>query len=503
MAAKVNPQGFSASDLFQNIGMQNQGDDITKYPIQFEFLHAAAKLRENGILTCILTNNWVNDQQNTKGKFSRGMFYLKLYFNEVIESAREGIRKPDTEIYKLTCKKLGVVPTEVVFLDDIGLNLKSASQLGIRCIKVTNTNTAIKELESAVQMKLTAPKDKTAFPPASHPDSVTHSYINVTPKVKLHFVEAGEGPAIILLHGFPDFWYGWRNQIPALVQAGYRVIVPDQRGFGESSCPPRIQDYGQKYLCDDVLKILDVLCIPQATVVGHDWGGSLAWNLALIYPDRFKAVCGINTPFFPINPKRNPMVSMMKNPGSFDYQLYFQEPGVAEKEFELDVERSLTLILKGLEKSEDDTIKKEKSGFWSTSNVRARGGMLVGAPSVAVRSPYLTDYDMRYYVKNFKRTGFRGPLNWYRNYELNWSWMKRFAGRKIIIPALMVTASHDLVLKPEYSVGMEKRIPLLSRLHIERCSHWTMQEQPYKLNCGLIKWLDEVHGKLPLVTSKI
>uniref|UniRef100_F6PJS6 AB hydrolase-1 domain-containing protein n=1 Tax=Ciona intestinalis TaxID=7719 RepID=F6PJS6_CIOIN len=414
------------------------------------FLHAAAKLRENGILTCILTNNWVNDQQNTKGKFSRGMFYLKLYFNEVIESAREGIRKPDTEIYKLTCKKLGVVPTEVVFLDDIGLNLKSASQLGIRCIKVTNTNTAIKELESAVQMKLTAPKDKTAFPPASHPDSVTHSYINVTPKVKLHFVEAGEGPAIILLHGFPDFWYGWRNQIPALVQAGYRVIVPDQRGFGESSCPPRIQDYGQKYLCDDVLKIF-----------------------------------------------------MMKNPGSFDYQLYFQEPGVAEKEFELDVERSLTLILKGLEKSEDDTIKKEKSGFWSTSNVRARGGMLVGAPSVAVRSPYLTDYDMRYYVKNFKRTGFRGPLNWYRNYELNWSWMKRFAGRKIIIPALMVTASHDLVLKPEYSVGMEKRIPLLSRLHIERCSHWTMQEQPYKLNCGLIKWLDEVHGKLPLVTSKI
>jgi len=235
---------------------------------------------------------------------------------------------------------------------------------------------------------------------------------------------------------------------------------------------------------------MDRLGIETATVVGHDWGGSLAWTLALKYPDRFNGVCGVNTPFFRINPKQNPMVNMKKHPGVFDYQLYFQTPGVAEKELESDIRRSMKLFFQGFSEARRVTSNDVK---FSPSNVRERGGIFVGIPDIS-RASFLTAQDLDFYVKVFEKTGFRGPLNWYRTYEANWEWLRPIAHRKVTIPALMVTASDDKVLQPSFTIGMEKYVLNLTRHHIEKCGHWTPQERPNELNDGLIKWLDRIHS---------
>ena len=489
--AIVLPKEFSAKALFNSFSHSRDTSSLVNQAM----LSASTLLRSSGILTCVLTNNWIEDDPEIKVVAAKFMVILKQFFNEVVESARIGIRKPTPDIYKHTCSQLGVSPQECVFLDDIGQNLKAAKALGITTVLVTDPIEALKELETITCVKLLTDA-KLVYPAACDPSKVAHGFVETEPGVKIHFVENGSGPAVILLHGFPDGWYGWRHQLPALAAAGYRAIALDGRGYGGSSSPSKIEDYSHQELCQDVITLMDRLSIGTATVVGHDWGGSLAWALALKYPDRLTGVCGVNTPFFRVNPKQNPLVSMTKNPGVFDYQLYFQTPGVAEEEFETDVRRAVNLFFQGF--SSRKNFKDQKVNV-SPSNVRERGGMFVGLPNIP-RSSFLSAQDLDYYVEGFERNGFRGPLNWYRNYEANWKWLCAIAHRKVEIPALMITASHDVVLKPIYTMGMEKYVLNLQRYQVENCGHWTPQEKPQELNDGLIKWLDQLHRP---VSSKL
>ena len=486
------PAAFSSKDLFASFSRSPD----TKLPINFGMLSATTTLRNSGFLTCLLTNNWIEDESERRKVTSKFMMGLKQYFNVVVESAHLGCRKPDTAIYKHTCAQLGVDPVQCIILDDIGRNLKAAKALGITTILVTDPTKALKELENLTEVKLEDKKSGPVFPASCNPAKLVHGYVQTREDIKIHFVESGSGPSVIFLHGFPDFWYCWRYQIPALTAAGYRAIALDQRGFGESSSPAAIEEYRQEELSRDVITLMDRLGIETATIVGHDWGGSLAWSLALKYPDRFDGVCGVNTPFFRINPKQNPMVSMKKNPGVFDYQLYFQTPGIAEKEFESDIRRSMKLFFQGY--SETRTLSNDVK--FSPSNARERGGLFSGMPNIP-RAKFLTAADLDFYEKAFQKTGFRGPLNWYRTYELNWEWLRPIAHRKVSIPALMVTASHDKVLQPSFTIGMEKYVYNLTRHHIEKCGHWTPQEKPNELNEGLIKWLDRIHSSS--VASKL
>lgn len=320
-------------------------------------------------------------------------------------------------------------------------------------------------------------------------NDVSHGFIETAPGVTIHYVEKGDGPAVILLHGFPESWYGYRHQIGPLAAAGYRVICLDQRGYGESSAPPNISDYSQENLTGDVITLMDALKIVKATVVGHDWGGGVAWNLALFYPDRFSGVVAINTPFNPVNPAVNPLEALKSNPAIFDYVLYFQNPsGVVEKELEADVECTFRLTFQGF------NAPKGATALENTANVRQRGGLFNDLQDLP-RSDFISQEELLYYVEQFKANGFRGPLNWYRNQEENWRWsIKKGASEKITIPALMVTSTHDYVLKPEFSLHMEKVIPHLKRLSVENSTHWTTSEQPEKLNQGLIKFLQEVNS---------
>ena len=184
------------------------------------------------------------------------------------------------------------------------------------------------------------------------PNTLTHTQLEDVNGLSMHIAEQGDGPAIVLSHGFPELWYSWRHQIPVLAEAGYRVIAPDQRGYGGTTAPEEIAAYSQQDFCEDLVALLDTLDLEQAIFVGHDWGGAVVWNMALHFPERVRAVAGINTPFGGQSPA--PLLDLLQaQPGMFDYQFYFQEPGVAEAEFEADVERAFRLTLRSSDPADE------------------------------------------------------------------------------------------------------------------------------------------------------
>ena len=290
-----------------------------------------------------------------------------------------------------------------------------------------------------------------------------HAY--ETNGIRMHTAERGDGPPVILCHGFPELWYSWRHQLSAIAAAGFRAIAPDMRGYGETDAPPRVEDYRHEQICADLVGLLDAVGERQAVFAGHDWGGAIVWAMALHHPERVRAVAGVNTPFSPAGPV-NPLEARTANPGRWDYQLYFQEPGVAEAELEADVERTFRLTFRSSDPADGFDV------LAGSHDVRARGGWLAGYPADAERSVMLSAEELDYFVQAFRRTGFRGGLNWYRNHE-----------------ALMVTAGKDPILTPDLAAGMERWIPRLSRGHIEQCAHWTQQEAPKALNPILVEWL--------------
>ncbi|XP_067394272.1 bifunctional epoxide hydrolase 2-like [Emydura macquarii macquarii] len=209
--------------------------------------------------------------------------------------------------------------------------------------------------------------------------------------------------------------------------------------------------------------------------------------MSLFYPERVRAVAGLNTPYKPANPDVDVM-EMIKAHPVFDYQLYFQEPGVAEAELEKDLSRTFSTMIRSI-------WKEDQLPALLTTSVQERGGLLVGMPDDPPPSQILAGADLQYFIQRYKTSGFRRPLNWYRNMRANWQWNLSAKNKKILVPALMVTAGKDAVLHPKLSKGMEEWIPQLSRRHIEECGHWTQMERPAALNKILIEWLEDVHDK--------
>src|SRR6266853_6562118 len=173
--------------------------------------------------------------------------------------------------------------------------------------------------------------------------SVTHRTIGAN-GIHLHFVEQGEGPLIVLCHGFPDLWYSWRHQLSALSAAGFHAVAPDMRGYGQSDRPEAIDQYTLLHLVGDMVGLVDALGVGEAVIAGHDWGAPVAWHAALLRPDRFRGVIGLSVPFRPRGTAR-PTSVMPQTDEALFYQLYFQTPGVAEAEFEQDVRRFIRASL--------------------------------------------------------------------------------------------------------------------------------------------------------------
>ncbi|XP_076835394.1 bifunctional epoxide hydrolase 2 [Brachyhypopomus gauderio] len=473
------PAEFSAQKLF---------DEVRRVEFSRTVLDAATSLRRHGIPTCVLANIWVDDSLQ-RDSTAKVLSVLASHFDLVLRSCDIGARLPEPKVFQTALDKLGVKPDQAVWLDVDEHSVRAAESLGMTAVHITDVSEALKKLEKFAGIELSAEKT----PRSCTPEEVIHGYVTIKPGVKIHYVEMGDGPPVLLCHGFPECWFSWRYQIPALADAGFRVIAPDMKGYGDSTAPADIEEYSQEKILQDLVTFLDKLGLAQVTVVGHDWGGMVVWNMAQCYPERLRAVASLNTPLFPVDPHNDPMERLKTIP-IFEYQIYFQKPGVAESELEKDLARTFKLLFTASD--ETDTHPQV-----DTTGVCKKGGLFVGLPEDVPRSALLSEAALQYYVQQYSKQGFRGPLNWYRNVERNWRWMCSRPRGKILIPALMVTAQKDRILLPVFTTGMENMIPNLTRGNIENCGHWTQMERPSELNKTLISWLTETHQKASISVS--
>jgi pimeloyl-ACP methyl ester carboxylesterase len=316
---------------------------------------------------------------------------------------------------------------------------------------------------------------------------ITHRQIESN-GISMHVAEAGEGFPVLFSHGFPELWYSWRHQLEALAAAGFRAIAPDQRGFGGTDAPQAVDAYTIHHLVGDLTGLLDALGIEKAVVVGHDWGGIVAWHAALLAPHRVERVVGINTPYFPRFPMRPTDMMRAMAQGHFHYVLYFQTPGVAERELDADVRRTLRGFMQPIDRARLDELLTQGPQALGP----ATGGLLDRLPD-APPGDFLSPDDFEVFAAAFEKTGFRGGLNWYRNFDRNWETTAYLAGATIQQPALMITAELDPVLRPEMAAGMTAWVPNLRTTHLVKdCGHWTQQEKPAEVNRVLIDFLRDL-----------
>ena len=304
---------------------------------------------------------------------------------------------------------------------------------------------------------------------------------------RIHYVEAGVGPLVLLVHGFPESWYSWRHQIPAIAAAGYRVVAIDVRGYGRSSKPLAVEDYRMVRLVADNVGLVRALGTDTATIIGHDWGAPIAWTSAMLRPDVFTAVVGLSVPFSPPSEtKPSTAFRMMASSEEF-YIEYFQEPGRAEAEIESDVR---DWLLGFMFSGSGDAPPSDPSGTIATIPHGARMKDRFRRPETM--PAWLTDTDIDTYTYEFEHSGLRGPLNRYRNVDRDWEDLAAFRGARINVPSLFIGGDRDgpTVWGAPAIAAFAQTLPKLQRsIILEGCGHWTQQERPIEVNAALIDFL--------------
>lgn len=303
--------------------------------------------------------------------------------------------------------------------------------------------------------------------------------------VSLAVSHAGRGPVVLLLHGFPELAYSWRHQFAPLVAAGYTVVAPDQRGFGGSSRPPAIADYAVEELAADAAAVIDHFG-GKAVVIGHDWGAPVAWHTALRFPQKVTAVGSLSVPHAR-RASRPPLEGMREaaGPDHIFYIDYFQTEGLAEGEFEADVRASLLGFMWSIS---GDAPREERF------KPIPRTGRFIDSITVPERLPsWLSESDLDVYVEAFRKSGFRGGLNWYRNVNRNWESSLDLADAVVTQPAFFVTGSRDPARNPAAMARLTEVVPDLRVNEVlDGCGHWTQQERPAEVVELLLKFLDTV-----------
>jgi len=314
--------------------------------------------------------------------------------------------------------------------------------------------------------------------------TINHRFIN-TNGINMHIAEQGQGPLVLLCHGFPELWYSWRHQLPALAAAGYHVVAPDQRGYGQSDRPDAIEAYNLFQLTGDMVGLVTALGEEQAVIIGHDWGAPVAWFCALLRPDIFQALGLLSVPYRPrtdIPPTET--MKLIAGEQQF-YQQYFQEPGKAEAEFEADVRTSM---LKFLYSASGDAPPEKRWRF-----VFGKAERCLDSATVPATLPsWLTAQDLAMFTQEFERTGFRGGLNWYRNSDRNWELTPFLRGAKLRQPSLFVAGEEDVLITIARQAfdNLENAMPnLRKKVLLPGAGHWIQQERPTEVNKLLIGFL--------------
>jgi pimeloyl-ACP methyl ester carboxylesterase len=322
-----------------------------------------------------------------------------------------------------------------------------------------------------------------------------HHHFVATNGIRLHIAEQGVGPLVVLCHGFPECWYSWRRQLPALADAGFHAVAPDMRGYGQTDRPDEVDQYTIFHLVGDMVGLLDVLGAERAIIVGHDWGAAVAWHAALLRPDRFRAVIALSVPFWPRGLAR-PMTVVPQTENAVFYWLYFQTPGVAEAELERDIRLTIRRVLYSAsgEAACDGAAGGALDGAGMVSK---HGGFLSPIVDPSTLPPWVNETDIDYFAGEFARTGFRGALNWYRNIDRNWELLAPFTGASVTVPALYVTGEHDPVnafpRMDQLRSNLRKCVPQLRRtLILPGCGHWTQQERPEEVTTAILEFLRSV-----------
>jgi pimeloyl-ACP methyl ester carboxylesterase len=306
--------------------------------------------------------------------------------------------------------------------------------------------------------------------------------------VQLHTVDAGEpgAPVVVLAHGFPELAYSWRHQIPVLAAAGYRVLAPDQRGYGGSTRPDDISDYNIAELSADLIGLLDDVGADRAVLIGHDWGAPVVWSSAQLHPDRVAAVVGLSVP--PVPRAQVPPTQAFRAifGDNFFYMLHFQEPGVADAELDSDPAKVIRRMMGGPRRTNDNAaaLRMIQPG---------PEGLIERLPEPDVLPDWISAQELDHYVAEFTRTGFTGGLNWYRNLDRNWEILADPPVATIAVPAMFIGGTEDPVLGfMRHDRATEVVTGPYREVMIDGAGHWLQQERPDQVNEVVLDFLSGV-----------
>jgi pimeloyl-ACP methyl ester carboxylesterase len=304
---------------------------------------------------------------------------------------------------------------------------------------------------------------------------------------RIHAVEQGAGPLVLLVHGFPESWYSWRNQLPALAAAGFRAVAIDVRGYGRSAKPAAIEEYRIVRHVADNVGVVEALGEDTAVVVGHDWGAPIAWTSCLLRPDMFTALALLSVPYAPYGRVRPLDVLGLLGGAEEFYMVYFQQPGRAEAEIEEDVRG----WIRGMYFTASGDAPAREDGRTMASV--APGGKLRDKFVVPEKLPvWLSEDDLDFYVAEFEHGGFAGPLNRYRNMDRDWVDMAAFRHRPISAPSLFIGGDRDgpTVWGAGAIAGFTETLPGLRGSHVlPGAGHWVQQERADEVNELLVDFL--------------
>ena len=314
----------------------------------------------------------------------------------------------------------------------------------------------------------------------SEPDLVN------TGEIELAVHQSGDGPPIILVHGFPELAFSWRHQLPALAAAGYRAVAPDMRGYGGSGKPASVADYTIQKLVGDLTGLMDSMKIDKAVIIGHDWGALVTWQMALLAPERMAGLVALNIPFFK-RPPINPITFMRYKFGKDFYIVNFQKSDEADRRFAENPGRFIDVMMRkrriNRKRTEKKRGKRRPLSLLEMFDREDPGGEAL-----------LTPDELKYYADAFSAGGFTGPINWYRNWTHNWKSTKK-VDQTVRVPSLFVGARDDAIISNKQIEAMKPHVADLEVQIIDDCGHWTQQEKPQELNEILLDWLERKYPR--------